>query len=758
MVVEVPKVEIISVLNQSDVIHIGYNLIQDYIAQNIVSSINNVSNYIVITDSNLAPLYLENLISSLKHHLVHGQRLLVRTLACGEKSKCRQAKTDIEDYLLSESCTRDTCLVALGGGVVGDLVGYVASTFMRGIPYIQIPTTLLSMVDSSIGGKTAIDTPHGKNLIGTFWQPKRIYMDLSVLQTLPRREISNGMAEIIKTAAISNKHLFDELSRGKESIYAAISTTNCTDPDRQLLAKVICTTAKFKANVVTLDEREGGLRGLLNFGHSIGHALEAILSPLWLHGECVSIGMIMEARLACTLGHCTIEPIDKLIDCLKLYDLPTVLDIETSNKLELDQVMNIMKTDKKNKGAQKRIVLLSEIGNTVEKKASDVSNHEIENVLKPYLSKNRSEIPDDSTRLQQPSSICSPSINLISSSTGLDQLTTKLYEIIKNKFQCVFTTSIELDSIVQAQNNQVHIYFTTEPGSTRSAQDIWFEYVVTPNEMDYHFLNGAMTFITDTICNQEERHINPTSNVTTTFVTPTISDYKSVLPVVLNQWLELANAVEFRVDLLTPQKNSKDWIVNTGKQLAYLRQKTNLPVIFTVRTVPQAGNFDPTLVSLYFDLLYWGHRWGCDYVDIEISTLSSNQLDNIMSLGLFPTKVIASYHDPVHMNSWSSPGMKYVYDKADQLFRKHTHQGVIKIVGFANTFYDNIELELFRHNIDPTNTQPLILINMGPRGRFSRIANKFMSPATYPSLPSAAAPGQLSINQLLHIRDELCMD
>lgn len=204
MVVEVPKVEIISVLNQSDVIHIGYNLIQDYIAQNIVSSINNVSNYIVITDSNLAPLYLENLISSLKHHLVHGQRLLVRTLACGEKSKCRQAKTDIEDYLLSESCTRDTCLVALGGGVVGDLVGYVASTFMRGIPYIQIPTTLLSMVDSSIGGKTAIDTPHGKNLIGTFWQPKRIYMDLSVLQTLPRREISNGMAEIIKVKKINN--------------------------------------------------------------------------------------------------------------------------------------------------------------------------------------------------------------------------------------------------------------------------------------------------------------------------------------------------------------------------------------------------------------------------------------------------------------------------------------------------------------------------------------------------------------------------
>ncbi|KAG2235524.1 hypothetical protein INT48_003087 [Thamnidium elegans] len=597
----------------------------------MISFINNVSNYIVITDSNLAPLYLEKLLSSLKRHLIHGQRILVRTLACGEKSKCRQTKTDIEGYLLSESCTRDTCLIALGGGVVGDLVGYVASTFMRGIPYIQIPTTLLSMVDSSIGGKTAIDTPH-------------------VLQTLPSREISNDMAEVIKTAAISNKHLFDELSTGKEKIYAAVSTTDYTDSDRQFLTRVICTTVKFKANVVTLDEREGGLRGLLNFGHSIGHALEAILSPLWLHGECVLIGMIMEARLACTLGHCTIELVDKLIDCLKLYNLPTVLDIETRNELKLDQIMNIMKVDKKNKGTQKRIVLLSEIGNTVEKKASNVPNHEIENVLKPYLSNNHSKKLGDGTSHQQPSSI-SFSINLISSSIGLDQLISKLYDIIKNKYQCVLTTSIELDSSVQAQENQVHIYFTTEPGSTRSAQDIWFEYVVTLNEMDYHFLNGAMTFITDTICTQEERHINPTSNVTTTFVTPTISDYESVLPIVLNQWLELANAVEFRVDLLTPQKDSKDWIINTGKQLAYLRQKTVLPVIFTVRTVPQAGKFDPALVSLYFDLLYWGHRWGCDYVDIEITTLSSNQLDTIMSLRSFPTKVIASYHYPVRMNS-----------------------------------------------------------------------------------------------------------
>lgn len=202
MVVEVSKIETISVLNKPDVIHVGYNLIQGYIAQDIISSINNVSNYVIITDKNLAPLYLEDLKSSIQSCLTSSQRILVRILPSGEQTKSRETKADIEDFLLNSSCTRDTCLIALGGGVIGDLVGYVASTFMRGIPFVQVPTTLLAMVDSSIGGKTAIDTPHGKNLIGTFWQPRRIYLDLSVLRTLPEREIANGMAEVIK---VSNK-------------------------------------------------------------------------------------------------------------------------------------------------------------------------------------------------------------------------------------------------------------------------------------------------------------------------------------------------------------------------------------------------------------------------------------------------------------------------------------------------------------------------------------------------------------------------
>lgn len=187
----------VSVLNKPDMIHLGYNLTQ-HIASDVLANVS-VSNYVIVTDAHLARLHLEPLVEALKSKMIESkQRLLVRILPPGELSKSRQVKQDLEDYLLTEACTRDTCLLAVGGGVIGDLVGFVAATFMRGIPVVQIPTTLLAMVDSSIGGKTAVDTPHGKNLIGSFWQPHRIYMDLATLQTLPKREFANGMAEVIK--------------------------------------------------------------------------------------------------------------------------------------------------------------------------------------------------------------------------------------------------------------------------------------------------------------------------------------------------------------------------------------------------------------------------------------------------------------------------------------------------------------------------------------------------------------------------------
>jgi pentafunctional AROM polypeptide len=196
---DVSKVSILG----SETIILGFHL-TDYIVRDVVNNIP-ASNYVLITDSNLAPLYLDNYVKALESVCKEAQpdkpaRVFTRILPPGELSKSRKTKDDIEDWLLSNAVTRDTCFLAMGGGCIGDLVGFIAATFMRGVPVVQIPTTLLAMVDSSIGGKTAIDTPAGKNLIGAFWQPKRIFMDMTFLKTLPEREFANGMAEVIKVS------------------------------------------------------------------------------------------------------------------------------------------------------------------------------------------------------------------------------------------------------------------------------------------------------------------------------------------------------------------------------------------------------------------------------------------------------------------------------------------------------------------------------------------------------------------------------
>jgi len=229
-----PDVAKVSILNEESII-LGFHLTK-LMLRDVITNIPS-STYVIITDKNIAPIYLSkivvdfNLISS---EITKGKneskpRLITYIIPPGEQSKSRDTKAEIEDFLLSKACTRDTCILAMGGGVIGDLVGFVAATFMRGVPLVQIPTTLLAMVDSSIGGKTAVDTPHGKNLIGSFWQPKRIYIDLIFLETLPEREFINGMAEVIKTAAISNESDFINLENGVESIREAV-----LDPKRNI--------------------------------------------------------------------------------------------------------------------------------------------------------------------------------------------------------------------------------------------------------------------------------------------------------------------------------------------------------------------------------------------------------------------------------------------------------------------------------------------------------------------------------------------
>ncbi|GMG05223.1 unnamed protein product [Aspergillus oryzae] len=389
----------IKILGQESIIA-DFGLWRNYVAKDLISGCPSTT-YVLITDTNIGSIYtpgFQKTFEDAATAVSPAPRLLVYHCPPGEVSKSRQTKADIEDWMLSQSppCGRDTVVIALGGGVIGDLTGFVASTYMRGVRYVQVPTTLLAMVDSSIGGKTAIDTPLGKNLIGAIWQPTRIYIDLEFLETLPVREFVNGMAEVIKTAAISSEEEFTALEDNAEAILTAVRSERKPgqrwfEGIEDILKARILASARHKAYVVSADEREGGLRNLLNWGHSIGHAIEAILTPQVLHGECVAIGMVKEAELARHLGILKGVAVARIVKCIAAYGLPTSLKDSRIRKLtagkhcSVDQLLFNMALDKKNDGPKKKIVLLSAIGRTYEPKASVVPNEDIGVVLAPSI-------------------------------------------------------------------------------------------------------------------------------------------------------------------------------------------------------------------------------------------------------------------------------------------------------------------------------------------------------------------------------------
>jgi len=272
----------------------------------------------------------------------------------GEDSKCRDVKAKIEDFMIEKRCNRDTCVIALGGGVVGDLVGFVAATYMRGVPFVQIPTSSTAMIDSSVGGKTAINVPGGKNLIGAFHQPVLVYMDMDCLKTLGRRELVEGIAEAIKMGCIRQLRLFETLEANPQKVMNL-------DPD--LIQEVIYHAVEQKAEVVRLDEKEGGIRSTLNWGHTIGHAIEALKSPAMMHGECVSVGCVVEAELARLLGHASLTPekIRRITDCFASYGLP----VYVPRGLEIPALMKKMSLDKKNRGNSIRCTITTDIGASI---------------------------------------------------------------------------------------------------------------------------------------------------------------------------------------------------------------------------------------------------------------------------------------------------------------------------------------------------------------------------------------------------------
>jgi len=259
-------------------------------AADVVRDVASAHRYAVITDTNVGPIYSARLRSSLGESCTN-----VLTVPAGETHKTRENWARLTDELLTSGFGRDSTIIALGGGVVGDLAGFVAATFMRGVPFVQLPTTLLAMIDASVGGKTGVDTAAGKNLVGAFHQPSAVVVDTSVLETLPREHLRAGIAEAIKHGVIASEAYFD-------SVVALAEHLDTVDVAGDAMLDLVSRSIEIKADVVRRDERESGVRKTLNFGHTLGHAVELCSSYGVLHGEAVAIGMVYESALAERLG------------------------------------------------------------------------------------------------------------------------------------------------------------------------------------------------------------------------------------------------------------------------------------------------------------------------------------------------------------------------------------------------------------------------------------------------------------------------
>jgi len=317
------------------------------------------STALIVSNTKVAPLYASALRAALAGRYAQIHEL---QLPDGEEFKNWETLQLIFDALLSNGCDRKTVIFALGGGVVGDMTGFAAASYMRGVPFVQVPTTLLAQVDSSVGGKTAINHPLGKNMIGAFYQPQLVVCDLAVLDTLPKREFSAGLAEVIKYGPISDMAFFDWLERNMDALIAH---------DRDALAHAVRRSCEIKAWVVGQDEKEAGLRAILNFGHTFGHAIEAGMGyGVWLHGEGVGAGMVMAAELSRRLGLVDDGFVARLNLLIQRAGLPTkgaVLDAADN----AGRYLELMRVDKKSEAGEIRFVLIDGPGKAVVRSAPD---------------------------------------------------------------------------------------------------------------------------------------------------------------------------------------------------------------------------------------------------------------------------------------------------------------------------------------------------------------------------------------------------
>ena len=316
---------------------------------------------LIVSNTRVAPLYAQRLRQAIAGLY---DAVSVLELPDGEAHKDWPTLNLVFDRLLADGCDRKTVLYALGGGVVGDITGFAAACYMRGVPFVQVPTTLLAQVDSSVGGKTAINHPAGKNMIGAFYQPRRVICDLDTLRTLPQRELLAGLAEVIKYGPIADAGFLDWLEQHLDALLAR---------DPEALAHAVRRSCEIKAWVVGQDERESGLRAILNFGHTFGHAIEAGLGyGVWLHGEAVACGMVMAAALSVRLELVPQAFADRLVRLIERAGLPV-----RGPALGASRYLELMRVDKKAEAGEIRFVLLDAPGHAVLRAAPDALVREV---------------------------------------------------------------------------------------------------------------------------------------------------------------------------------------------------------------------------------------------------------------------------------------------------------------------------------------------------------------------------------------------
>lgn len=372
------NVKIEKVINNSYEIEIGYDMFEKLVDDIKHKIVPNVYRYAIITDSNVAALYGYRLFELMKKQ---GFNVDIYSIPAGEKSKTRENKAEIEDKMLEAGFRKDSCIIALGGGVVTDLAGFLAATYCRGIPAINYATTFLAAADASIGGKTAVDTPLATNMIGLIVQPQKVYIDLKTWETLDDAQIENGLSETIKHACIADADFFEYLNANID----VIKERGRSDKRYIDMLEYICRkNIEIKYNVVTQDEQEDGLREVLNLGHTVGRAIEAASKYEISHGNAVSLGMVAQVLLGYNRGYVTDKQKDRVIEIYNKAGLPVTLN----EKVKIENILDKMYADKKVRKGKIKFVFQKGIGDMMvfgERFSDTVEKNEIEEALKKMM-------------------------------------------------------------------------------------------------------------------------------------------------------------------------------------------------------------------------------------------------------------------------------------------------------------------------------------------------------------------------------------